>query len=66
MPKSGAILAGDAVSPIRIIEDFMGNTISNAKAGQVVKVVGFDKAPEINSDFYSSQDKKKLKNYNLN
>ena len=26
----------------------------------MVKVVGFDKAPEINSDFYSSQDKKEI------
>ena len=59
-PKNGAILAGDAISPIRIIEDFMGHTISNAKAGQVVRVTGFDNATEVNSDFYSSPDKKEI------
>lgn len=60
MPKSGAILAGIAISPIRIIEDFSGKPISEAKAGQVIKVVGFDTAPEVNSDFISSKDKKEI------
>jgi translation initiation factor IF-2 len=60
MPKNGAILAGLAISPIRIIEDFSGKPIQNAKAGQVVKVVGFDTAPEVNSVFLSSDNKKEI------
>lgn len=60
MPKSGAILAGNAVSPIRIIEDFSGKPIREAKAGQVIKVVGFDTAPEVNSNFISSENKKEI------
>ncbi len=60
MPKSGAILAGTALSPIRIIEDFAGKPIKEAKAGQVVKVTGFDVVPEVNSDFISSENKKEI------
>lgn len=60
MPKSGAILAGTAISPIRIIEDYAGKPIQNAKAGQVVKVVGFDEAPKVNADFLASDNKKEI------
>lgn len=60
MPKSGSILAGVSLSPIRIVEDFSGKTISLAHAGQVVKVTGFDIAPEANSEFISSPDKKEI------
>lgn len=60
IPKSGAILAGTALSPIRIIENYLGKPIQNAVAGQVVKVVGFDSIPKVNSTFISSQDKKEI------
>ncbi|MEA4910549.1 Translation initiation factor IF-2 [bioreactor metagenome] len=60
LPKSGSILAGTALSPIRIIEDFAGKPIQNPKAGQVIKVTGFDSAPEVNADFISSDNKKEI------
>ncbi len=60
MPKSGSILAGVALSPIRIIEDYAGKAIQNAKAGQVIKVTGFDGTPRVNADFISSEDKKEI------
>ncbi len=60
LPKSGSILAGIAVSPIRIVEDFAGKVVQNPKAGQVIRVTGFDSAPEINSDFISSDNKKEI------
>lgn len=60
MPNSGAILAGLAISPIRIVEDYAGKPIRGAIAGQVVKVTGFDSAPEVNGDFISSSDKKEI------
>ncbi|MBP9766040.1 MAG: GTP-binding protein [Candidatus Pacebacteria bacterium] len=60
MPKSGSVLAGLSLSPIRIIEDFSGKPLSMAIAGQVVKVTGFDSVPEINSAFISSDDKKEI------
>jgi translation initiation factor IF-2 len=60
MPKSGSILAGNAISPIRIIEDYAGKPIKEAVAGQVVKVTGFDTAPTVNSEFVSSENKKEI------
>ncbi|MDQ5962685.1 MAG: translation initiation factor [Patescibacteria group bacterium] len=62
LPSSGAILAGTAYSPIRIIEDFMGKSIKNPHAGQPVKVTGFDAVPETGSTFISSSDKKMIEN----
>jgi translation initiation factor IF-2 len=57
---SGAILAGSALSPIRIIENFAGKTIKNPHAGQPIKVTGFDEVPESGMTFISSEDKKMM------
>ncbi len=60
LPVSGAILAGTALSPIRIIEDFAGRTIKNPHAGQPIKVTGFDDIPATGAIFISSSDKKEV------
>jgi translation initiation factor IF-2 len=60
LPSSGAILAGTAYSPIRIIEDFLGKPVKNPHAGQPVKVTGFDGVPETGGTFVSSSDKKMI------
>lgn len=60
LPSSGSILAGSALSPIRIIEDFAGRTIKNPHAGQPIKVTGFDEVPVAGSIFISSTDKKEI------
>lgn len=60
LPASGAILAGTALSPIRIVEDFAGRPIKNPHAGQPVKVTGFDRAPAAGAIFMSSADKKEM------
>lgn len=58
LSTSGAILAGTSLSPIRIIEDFMGRTIKSPHAGQPIKVTGFDDIPASGAIFVSSSDKK--------
>lgn len=58
LASSGAIVAGSALSPIRIIEDFAGRTIKNPHAGQPIKVTGFDEIPSSGAIFVSSSDKK--------
>lgn len=58
LATSGAIMAGTAVSPIRIIEDFTGKPIRAPHAGQPIKVTGFDDIPASGSLFVSSSDKK--------
>ncbi len=58
LSTSGAIVAGTALSPIRIIENFAGRPIRNPHAGQPIKVTGFDEIPESGAVFISSSDKK--------
>ncbi len=60
LPSSGAILAGTALSPIRIIEDFSGKLIKNPRAGVAIKVTGFDEIPKSGSIFISSTNKREL------
>ena len=52
LSASGAILAGTALSPIRIIENFLGKTIKNPHAGQPIMVTGFDEIPASGAIFY--------------
>jgi len=60
LAASGAILAGTALSPIRIIEDFTGKPIRTPQAGQPIKVTGFDEIPATGAIFISSDDKKEI------
>jgi translation initiation factor IF-2 len=60
LATSGAIVAGTALSPIRIIEDFAGRPIKGAHAGQPIKVTGFDEIPASGAIFVSSSDKKEM------
>lgn len=60
LPKSGAVLSGVSVSPIRIVENFLGKTITEAHQGQAIKVTGFDTIPSSGAIFVSSPDKKNI------
>ncbi len=60
LSASGAIVAGTALSPIRIIEDYAGRTIKNPHAGQPIKVTGFSEIPATGAIFVSSSDKKEM------
>jgi translation initiation factor IF-2 len=60
LATSGAIVAGTSLSPIRIVEDFMGKPVRSPHAGQPIKVTGFDDIPASGSIFVSSADKKTM------
>lgn len=60
LASAGSIVAGTALSPIRIIEDFTGKVIKNPHAGQPIKVTGFDEVPVTGAIFMSSSDKKMM------
>jgi translation initiation factor IF-2 len=60
LPTSGSIVAGTALSPIRIVEDFLGKTVRNPTAGQAIKVTGFTEVPQSGSHFVSSDNKKEM------
>lgn len=60
LATAGAILAGTALSPIRIVEDFAGRAIKSPHAGQPIKVTGFDEIPVSGAIFISSPNKKDM------
>ncbi len=60
LSSAGSILAGTALSPIRIIENFIGKPIKNPHAGQPIMVTGFDEIPASGAIFISSSDKKEM------
>ncbi|MDD4989609.1 MAG: GTP-binding protein, partial [Candidatus Pacebacteria bacterium] len=60
LATSGSILAGTALSPIRIVEDFAGRPIKSPHGGQPIKVTGFDEIPASGAIFVSSSDKKTM------
>lgn len=50
--KTGmAVIAGGALAPLRIMEDHTGKTLKEATFSSPVRVVGFDKLPEIGALF---------------
>ena len=57
--KSGQfVIAGNAFSPVRIMEDFQGKTIKEAGLSAPVQIVGFSEVPEVGSTFITVANKK--------
>ena len=57
--KSGMfVVAGDSMSPVRIMEDFQGLPIKEASFSSPIRIVGFSKVPQVGAKF-STFDKKK-------
>lgn len=52
------IVVGDALAPVRIMEDFLGNSIMHATFSSPVKVVGFNSVPSVGILFSSFASKK--------
>lgn len=52
------IVAREALSPVRIMEDFHGEKIKEATFSSPVKVVGFSKIPTVGSSFETFKSKK--------
>lgn len=57
--KSGQyVVAEDAVSPVRILEDFQGKSIKTASFSSPVRVIGFNKIPTVGAIFTTCDNKK--------
>jgi translation initiation factor IF-2 len=56
--KGSTILAGTAISPTRIMENFLGKQMPEVEAGRPVKVTGFSEVPASGSTF-RAYDKKR-------
>ena len=52
------VVAGSSLSPTRIMENFAGEKIKEAKAGMPVNIVGFNEAPDAGETFESIPSKK--------
>ncbi len=63
LKKGMAIVAGNAVSPLRQMENFLGKKIDTAGAGTPVSILGWDSMPETGSPFVSFATKKEAEKY---
>ena len=66
LKKGMAIVAGDAVSPLRQMENYAGKKIETAGPGTPVSVVGWDEMPETGCAFLSFATKKEAEKYLAN
>lgn len=57
------IVAGSAMSPVRIMENFAGKTMKIAGPSQPVRVVGWDKEPEVGGMCFTFSSKKEAEKY---
>ncbi|MCF7865193.1 MAG: translation initiation factor IF-2 [Candidatus Pacebacteria bacterium] len=62
--KSGSFLvAGKAMSPVRIMENFAGKAIKEAIPSMPVRIVGWDSEPEVGGMCFSFSSKKEAEKY---
>ncbi len=61
---SGSFLvSGEALSPVRIMENFAGKSIKVATPSQPVRIVGWDKEPEVGGMCFTFKSKKEAEKY---
>ena len=49
--KGGVVVAGEAIAPVRILENFLGEPIDTATFSSPVRVTGWSKLPETGTNF---------------
>lgn len=52
------IVSENALAPVRIFEDFKGGTMEKATFSSPIKIVGFDKLPQVGAEFNTFDSKK--------
>lgn len=58
LQKGIYIATGSSISPVRMIENFIGKQIEEATFSSPIRITGFDSAPKIGSKFISYSTKK--------
>lgn len=58
---SGSAIGG-AIAPVRIFEDFQGLPLEKATFSSPIKIVGFDKLPQVGAEFKTFDSKKEAEN----
>ncbi|MBU3668812.1 MAG: translation initiation factor IF-2 [Candidatus Taylorbacteria bacterium] len=57
------LVSGEALSPVRIMENFAGKPIKEGLPSQPVRVIGWDKEPEVGGMCFTFQNKKEAEKY---
>lgn len=57
------VVSGESIAPTRIMESFKGEKIKEAQFSSPVRLVGFDKLPEVGMPFYSFETKKEAESF---
>jgi translation initiation factor IF-2 len=52
------VVAGNTMAPVRIMEDFRGKQIKEARFGMPVRIIGFTDVPEVGTTFFAVPTKK--------
>lgn len=63
LKKGVFVVAGDAITTTRIMENFLGKNIDEIPAGTSVNIVGFDKSPEVGISIKVFEKKKDAEKY---
>ena len=58
LSKGSYIVAEESIAPVRAIENFLGETVSEASFSSPVQIVGFDILPTVGATFHSYETKK--------
>ncbi len=58
MKKGMFVVAGEAVSPVKIFENFQGLAVEKATFSSPIRIFGFDKMPEAGAEFKTFNSKK--------
>jgi translation initiation factor IF-2 len=58
LAKGMTITCGDAIAPIRLIEDFLGKPIEKATPSSPIRVIGWSKIPSVGALFSSFEKKR--------
>jgi translation initiation factor IF-2 len=65
MKMGNYIVSGDAIAPLRIMENFLGKNIKEALVSSPVVVIGWSKQPKVGEIFHTFESRKEAENFAL-
>ena len=63
LKKGMVVVAGNAICPTKIMQNFMGKVITEATFSSPIRLVGFSKMPKVGGKFKSFKDKREAEEY---
>lgn len=63
LKRGDFVVAGDAVAPVRILENFEGQAIAEASFSSPIRITGFDKNPGVGETFCAVGSKKEAEEF---